>query len=151
MDAVKSRHVIHLVPRSAATSENSKGVFHESLSILVEQGTDVVVLESLGRRSILAELSHLEFGHVAMQSDVVVQALPSASYLRLWDVRERRGLAILKFDPKKDRICTSLQHTREDMIVVVRVWIQRYYVTMSPANLSRFCLWMIFEYFECYF
>ena len=63
---VKSRHVIHFVPRSAATSENSKGVFHESLSILVEQGTDVVVLEPLGKRSILAESSHLEFGHVAM-------------------------------------------------------------------------------------
>lgn len=51
--------------QSAATSENSKAVFHESLSILVEQGTDAVVVE-------------------------------------LWDVRERRGLASLKFDPKKD-------------------------------------------------
>eukprot|EP00434_Breviolum_minutum_P009635 symbB.v1.2.008484.t1/scaffold535.1/size190655/4 len=51
--------------QSAATSENSKGVFHESLSILVEQGTDVVVVE-------------------------------------LWDIRERRSLASMKFDPKKD-------------------------------------------------
>ena len=34
--------------RSAATSENSKAVFHESLSILVEQGTDAVVVEPLG-------------------------------------------------------------------------------------------------------
>ncbi|CAK9100157.1 unnamed protein product [Durusdinium trenchii] len=51
--------------QSAATSENPKAVFHESLSILVEQGTDVVLVE-------------------------------------LWDVRERRAMASLKFDPMKD-------------------------------------------------
>ncbi|CAJ1414762.1 unnamed protein product [Effrenium voratum] len=47
------------------TGENSKAVYHESLSILVEQGTDTVVVE-------------------------------------LWDVRERRSLASVKFDPMKD-------------------------------------------------
>lgn len=34
--------------RSASTSENSKAVFHESLSILVEQGTDAVTVEFRG-------------------------------------------------------------------------------------------------------
>lgn len=41
---------VSLRPRSASTSENSKAVFHESLSILVEQGTDSVVVEHLGTK-----------------------------------------------------------------------------------------------------
>lgn len=43
---------VGLVFRSAATSENPKAVFHESLSILVEQGTDVVLVELPGTQSV---------------------------------------------------------------------------------------------------
>lgn len=109
----------HSVPRSAATSENSKGVFHESLSILVEQGTDVVVVELLGRRRIRWQNHLLTWNLVTWLCDQMscCKRYPSVSYLRLWDIRERRSLASMKFDPKKDTKFAHLCSTPgEDVI-----------------------------------
>ena len=55
----------------------------------------------------------------------------SPSHFRLWDVRERRGLASLKFDPKKDLTCALSQRVHSDLQILLIKYIYIYVISFS--------------------